>query len=322
MTTEIAPRFEFTTELASSAGGVLAGFLERLTPTTRRGYVSDLEQFRKWAGAPSQEAALDALIRVGHGNANQLIMSYHASMKEQKLRSSTINRRLSAIRSIITYVRTIGLITWSLDVKGEKVEPTDMRGPDLAEVKAMINQAGAHGNDKLARRDQAIVVLTYDLGLRRAELCGLDLGDVELEEGIPAAVWIIGKGKRERQRLTVPKSVGKVLARWIQIRGEHEGPLFHRLDGREPDPDVRLSGESVRLIMGKLGSAVKASRKVRPHGLRHTAITTALNSGRDIRDVRKFSRHATLDMVLRYDDQRQDTAGEIAGLLASQLEQD
>jgi integrase/recombinase XerC len=52
--------------------------------------------------------------------------------------------------------------------------------------------------------------------------------------------------------------------------------------------------------------------------LRHQAITAALDAGRDVRDVRKFSRHAKLETVLIYEDNRADVAGDVASLVAGE----
>jgi integrase/recombinase XerC len=87
------------------------------------------------------------------------------------------------------------------------------------------------------------------------------------------------------------------------------------------DPDVRLSGEAIRQVVDRLGKAAGVARTVRPHGLRHAAAIAALDAGKDVRDVRKFTRHATLEVVVRYDDARRDTAGEIANLLSRRREE-
>jgi integrase/recombinase XerC len=318
MSTDIAPVFKFSKTLAAATADVIEAWLRGRNEKTKRGYLSDICQFATWAKAPSSHAAVDALLRMGPGGANRVVMTYRADMVEAGLSSSTINRRLAALRSMVKVGRLIGAVTWSLDVENVKSEAKgDMRGPGLADLQLMTRAAAAMGDRKPARRDRAVLAILFDLGLRRAELCGLDLADVEVSsDGLPTAVWIIGKGHREKQRLTLPEATGRALAEWIQARGTEPGPLFQRCDGHQVVADVRLSGESIRQLVGRLGIAAGVSRTVRPHGLRHAAATTALDSGRDVRDVRKFTRHATLDMVLRYDDQRLDTAGEIAALLS------
>src|SRR5207249_3315435 len=156
------------------------------------------------------------------------------------------------------------------------------------------------------------LALLFDMGLRRAELTGIDWPrDVEAgPDGRPAALWVRGKGKSERARLSLPPPTAQALAAWLELRGDWPGPLAHRLDGTKVEPG-RLSGESIRRVVRRLGEAAGLARPLRPHGLRHSAATSALDAGRDVRDVRKFTRHRSLDMVLKYDDQRRDTFSDI-----------
>jgi integrase len=81
----------------------------------------------------------------------------------------------------------------------------------------------------------------------------------------------------------------------------------------------RLTGRAVHQIVGKIGKQAALSAEVRPHGLRHAGITRALDlySG-DVRKVQKFSRHTKLDILLQYDDNRQDPAGEVAGKVSEE----
>jgi integrase/recombinase XerC len=323
MSTEIAPLSKPLTGLAVPTEEVIEAWLRGRNAATTRGYLSDICHFAEWFKAPSAPAAVDALLRLGHGAANRVVMTYKAYLIESELSSATINRRLAALRSMVKVGRMIGVITWSLDVENVRSEPRcDMRGPGLADLQLINRAAAAMGHGKRAQRDRAILAVLFDLGLRRAELCRLDLDDVETNaNGLPAAVMVLGKGHREKVRLTVPEATGQALAAWIEARGNDPGPLFQRCDGHQVDPNVRLSGEAVRQLVDRLGTAAGTARRVRPHGLRHAAATAALDSGKDVRDVRKFTRHATLEMVLRYDDARRDTAGEIADLLSRRREE-
>ena len=302
---------------------VVDAWLRARNPNTLRGYLSDLERFREWLRAPSTAAAVEALLSTGQANANLLILNYVNAMKERGLAGATIARRLAALRSMCKVSRKIGRTNWSLDVEGPRVEARrDMRGPDLLDVRLLWRAAIGAGTDPRARRDRAILACLFDLGLRRAELCNLDRTDIEAGPepagGVfrPVAIWIRGKGRTEKERMTLPDQTAAALVEWIEARGDEPGPFFHRLDGPKPAPDVRLSGESVRRIVRRLGKAAGLPRDVRPHGLRHSAATSALDAGRDLRDVRRFTRHRSLEMVLRYDDMRRDVAGEIARDLA------
>jgi integrase/recombinase XerC len=80
----------------------------------------------------------------------------------------------------------------------------------------------------------------------------LDLADVETNaDGLPVAVLIIGKGRREKQRLTVPPETAQALSGWLEARGAEPGFLFQRCDGHTIES--RLSGEAVRLIIARIG---------------------------------------------------------------------
>jgi len=316
---------------------VVNAWLRARNSNTLRGYLSDLNTFREWLGASSTAAAVEALLSAGQAGANLMTMNYVAALVERGLAGATIARRLAALRSMCKISRKIGRTNWSLDVEGPKVEARrDMRGPDLLDVRLLWRAAIGAGTDPRARRNRAILVCLFDLGLRRAELCNLDLADVEAGpggfptvpvgarptgSGRPVAVWIRGKGRTEKERMTLPDQTAAALVEWIEARGNEPGPFFHRLDGPKPAPDVRLSGESIRRIVRRLGKSAGLPRDVRPHGLRHSAATSALDAGRDLRDVRRFTRHRSLEMVLRYDDMRRDVAGEIARDLAGRRDQ-
>jgi integrase/recombinase XerC len=298
---------------AARTADVLEAWLAGRNPRTLEGYRRDLVQFAEWLGAPSADAAVEVFLSSGQAGANRIALAYRASLIERGLASATIARRLAALRSMVKVARLIGRVAWTLDVEGLRVEPRrDMRGPDLVDVR-LLWRAAARGDGPRERRDRCVIALLFDLGLRRGELAALDWADVEPGPAGPAAVWIRGKGRSERQRLTLPVPTAAALAAWIEARGDRPGPLVHRLDGAEPG---RLSGESIRRVVRRLGMAAGLARPLRPHGLRHSAATAALDSGRDVREVRKFTRHRSLEMVLRYDDQRRDVAGEIAQDLA------
>ncbi|HZW32981.1 MAG TPA: tyrosine-type recombinase/integrase [Isosphaeraceae bacterium] len=298
---------------AARSTDVLSSWLASRNPNTLAAYRRDLEQFRAWLGAPSAEAAVERFLASGQAGANRIALAFRVSMAERGLASATIARRLAALRSMCKVARLIGRVNWSLDAEGPRVEPRrDMRGPDVVDVRLVWRAAAAAGEGPRGRRDRCVLALLFDLGLRRGELCTLDLADVEVGPAGPVAVWVRGKGRSEQERITLPEATAAALAAWIAIRGDRPGPLVHRLDGVEPDPATRLSGESVRRIIRRLGRAAGLSRPLRPHGLRHSAATAALDAGRDVREVRRFTRHRSLEMVLRYDDQRRDVAGEIA----------
>ncbi len=291
---------------------MLAAFLAGRTPHTLAAYRRDLEDFRGFVGAETVEAAARMLVGSAHGQANGLALAYRAHMVERGLQAATVNRRLAALRSLVKVANVLGFIPWTLAVESVKAQPyRDTRGPGLPTYRLMLAAAAAQHPAKAAR-DVALLRLLHDVGLRRGELVGLDMADVDMAG---ARLMILGKARSQREPVTIPPPTAAALAAWVALRGDAPGPLFASFD-RSGKGTGRLTGDAVWRIVGALGEA--AGAKVRPHGLRHLAITSALDATRgDVRKVQRFSRHRDIRVLAVYDDNRTDMGGEVAGMVAS-----
>ena len=289
---------------------LVAAFLAGRKATTLDAYRQSLEDFARFAGAASIDGAARLLLSRGHGEANRLALAYRADLLGRELAPATVNARLAALRSLVKLAGTLGLVPWRLEVPGVKARAyRDTRGPGREGVKAIVQKAGAR-IDRKGARDVALVRLLHDLGLRRAEAVALDLADVDLEGG---AVYIVGKGHNEKERFTLPDPTAAALKVWLDARGPEPGPLFVNLD--RAGKGRRLTGRSVHRIVKALGA--RAGVVARPHGLRHAAITAALDkTNGDVRAVQRFSRHADVRTLQVYDDARTDLAGEVAKAVA------
>jgi integrase/recombinase XerC len=128
-----------------------------------------------------------------------------------------------------------------------------------------------------------------------------------------------GKGRTEREPMTIPANTKQALEDWLAVRGscDPKSPLFIALDRNTHGQ--RLAGNGIyHIVRSQLGA--KAGVRARPHGLRHSGITSALDAfNGDYRKARAFSRHSSLDTVRRYDDNRADHAGQVASALDSIL---
>ncbi len=87
---------------------VVNAWLRVRNPNTLRGYLSDLNTFREWLGAPSTAAAVEALPSAGQAGANLMTMNYAAALVERGLAGATIARRLASLRSMCKVSRKIG----------------------------------------------------------------------------------------------------------------------------------------------------------------------------------------------------------------------
>lgn len=285
-------------------------FYSKYQAASLRNVRGSLADFARFLGA-EPAAVPGVLLRNGNGPANALVLRYRADLLE-RVGSGTVNRRLSAVRSLVDLARTVGAITWALDVPGVKEEKyRDTRGPGLDGVQKIMAAADRRQDHRAraAIRDRALLRLLNGMGLRRAEVVSLDLEHVDLDGN---KLSVLGKGKRDRVWLTIPPWAHEALASWIQARGDAPGALFTSI-GKAGRIGSRLTGDGVRYILATLGASVGV--QVRPHGLRHTAITALLDAGADVRDVQKFSRHADLNTLMIYDDNRADKFGKMAAII-------
>lgn len=294
------------------ADRLVGAFLAGRSPRTMAAYREDLEAFARFAGVATVEDAARNLLERPHGEANELGLLYRNHLVEAGLAPATVNRRLAALRSLVKLGRTLGIVAWCLEVSNLDAAPyRDTRGPGVEGVRKLMAAARAGRNPV---RDLCLVRLLFDLALRRAEVCNLELGDVDLEG---ARLAVLGKGRRAREPITLPPCTVSALAAWISERGADPGPLFPNDD--HASVCGRLTGSSLYKIVRKLGDA--AGIRARPHGLRHVAITRVLDlNGGNVRAAAKFSRHRDVRVLDRYDDNRTDIAGEMANLVADGVE--
>lgn len=290
---------------------LLDAFLAGRSARTQAAYQRDVQDFARFVGVADPEEAARRLVATPHGDANGLALAYRADLIGRKLAPATVNRRLSALRSLVRLGNQLGLIAWQLQVDNVRSELyRDTRGPGRTAVKAMTRVAASRGGMK-GLRDAAILRLLHDLGLRRGEVVALDLADLDTTAGTLA---VLGKGRTQKELVTVPPATLAVLTTWVARRGGAPGPLFRSLDPAGKGSG-RLTGTAVYQIVRALGDVVGVT--ARPHGFRHTAITTVLDRSKgNIRAAQKFSRHKDVRVLERYDDAREDLAGQMAERIA------
>lgn len=292
---------------------LVSSFLQGRKERTLRAYRQDLKDFQTFTGAETLNSVASLLFSRGQGNANSLGLDYKTNLLARHLSPATINRRLAALRSLTKMARILGFIPWSLEVGNLKAKAyRDTRGPGRLGVSLLLEEIHKR-QDRKAFRDRAALHLLHDLALRRQEVVSLDVEDIELISG---TVSVLGKGQTQKEILSLPEPTKAALAKWIQVRGERSGPLFVNYDRARKGE--RLTGTSLYRIVRGLGE--KVGIKVRPHGLRHTAITEACKAaqanGMGLEEVLDFSRHANVKTLMIYRDRERNIQGRLATLVA------
>lgn len=300
---------------AQPVASLVTAFLAGRNARTICAYQQDLEAFRRFLQVRTLDAAAQALLTPAPGDAHALVLAYQAHLLDRGLQATTVNRRLATLRSLVQFAGTVGRVTWALDVKNVKTQPyRDTTGPGTTAIRAMLAALQAR-RDAKAQRDRAALRLLYDLGLRRGEVVALDMADVDLTAG---RVAVLGKGRRQHDVLALPEPTQAALRAWLTVRGGHPGPVFTNFD-RARKGSGRLTGVSLYRIVRDLGAQV--GFRVRPHGLRHTAITEACKAaqahGIALEEVLDFSRHRDVKVLMIYRDRERNVQGTLAALVAA-----
>jgi integrase/recombinase XerC len=168
-----------------------------------------------------------------------------------------------------------------------------------------------------AARDIAIIRLMFDLGLRRGEVVGLDVEDVDRAG---RRLWVLGKGRTQKEARTLPAPTLEAIDRWLTARAciAHENEPALIVNAAQFKRGRRMTGQGLYHVIQDLGR--NAGIVARPHGLRHASITAALDtSNGDVRAAQAHARHANPQTTICYDDNRQDLAGTVAARLAHVL---
>ncbi len=207
---------------------------------------------------------------------------------DRKFETTTVNLRLSALRTFYHYLVRLGKVTQNpmlriCGPKNKKLLPAFVKEKDMD---ALIDDV-EFGDSFAGVRDRLIILMLYTAGLRVSELQGLLDKDVMMEEGVLKIV-----GKRNKQRL-VPfgEELREAIRHYVEVRDaiyENHGFFFLGVKGGQ------ISVRVVRYIVEKYLSIVTSQKKKSPHVLRHSFATSMLNNGADLRVIQELLGHSSL----------------------------
>lgn len=225
------------------------------------------------------------------------LRSWLASMSSAGMARSTLARRASSARAFTHWCHGRGLS--SADAGARLASPQVHRHLpivlDQGQAARLLDTAGTNADDAdpKALRDVAMLETLYATGCRVSELCGIDLGDLDLSA---QRIRVIGKGDKER---VVPfgAPAARALRAWIDVRSDLAVPghdaLFVGVRGG------RIDQRTVRNVVQRMAHLADVPA-ISPHALRHSAATHVLEGGADLRSVQELLGHASLATTQQY----------------------
>jgi integrase/recombinase XerC len=225
-----------------------------------------------------------------------VIRQWMETLMDKGHKASSVDTDLSAIRSFYRFALSRGLVKKdpARAITGPKKEKPLPQFVKESEIDDLIDGGHWDANNIKNVRARTIIILLYEMGLRRAELTGLDDRDVDF-----ATRQIKVTGKRRKQRM-VPfgEEVEKALRQYIGLRDRQpnaeKGPLF------VSDKGKRLTGAQVYSIVRQQLTGFTSLTKRSPHVLRHSYATSLLNHGADIESVRQLLGHESIETTMIY----------------------
>jgi len=264
-------------------------FRKKYSLHTINSYALDLVQFDNFCTEFFPEKNIKGIVL-----DFKIIRRWIASLAEQGLTSKTINRKLSTLRTYYNFLMREGYIKNNPVVKVVRPK-TEKKLPEfISEEKInILLDSDIFDDDFEGIRDKLIIEFLYGTGIRRAELIGIKVSDIDTDK---MTVKVIGKGNKQRiiPFLVIFKSL---INRYLELRKEQNPETNHFFitkSGKGIYPNL------VYRVVTKNISFVSSVKKRSPHTLRHSYATHLLNNGADINAVKELLGHANLSATQIY----------------------
>ena len=265
-----------------------------LSKNTVHSYENDINSFSKW----SLKYLGQPIKKLLKADVNQ----YVSFLFKQGLKSSSVNRKISTIKSFYIYLIKKKIITFSPveDVSMPKKETYLPVSMSEIEVEKLLNSPKL--NIHIERRDKAMIEMLYATGMRISELVNLKLTDIDNKRLV---VKVLGKGQKERL---------------IPYGEEAADALNSYLNDREKSniKETFLSNRGTKITRGAFWNRIKIylnrenlKTTISPHTLRHAFATHLLNRGADLRSVQILLGHSDLSTTQIYTHIAKQRLGEI-----------
>lgn len=299
---ELAKKFKERARHKETIEDFVKEFLVQfISEDTKTAYIKDLKFFFEFLRSGDVRIESPSDIESYH------FQIYRDHLLEKGLSSATINRRLVAIRSFIKWAVAAKLMTHNpLDtVKLPKVRT---ESPTVAfddeEVLRMINAPKL--NDHRGRNHRLVMILLFNLGLRRSELANIKMKDIFQDRG-HHVLTIQGKGDKTRL-IPLNDFVLDEIENYLSNLSHELTPEDYLIQTESSKKNIRpIDGSTIYRVIERYAKELGINKSVSPHSCRATVISHLLDTHHTpIRDVATFAGHSNITTTERYDKRRKN----------------
>jgi len=269
----------------------LTGYLlteRKRSPLTVSAYARDLREFCAFLERAHESQAAEvpdpALNAVAPSHVRRYIVHL---FDERHYDSRTVCRKLSSIRALYRFLKVTGVRDDdpASAIPGPSVAKRKPAPLKVDEVAKLLGTSPAGKTPERWARDNAIMELFYASGLRRAELAGIKLRNLDLAE---RTITVIGKGNKERT-VVINRTAAAAIEAYLRLRSRSADPaLFLGRGGKG------LTPKHVWRIFNEIYRMSGVSKHASPHTLRHSFATHLVENGVDLETVRELLGHESL----------------------------
>lgn len=269
----------------------LAAYLlteRKRSPLTVAAYERDLKEFAAFLSRGYEERPADSPAASLRAVRPTHVRRYIAYLFDtRKYDSRTVCRKLSSIKALYRFLKITGELPDdpAAAIPGPSVAKRKPAPLKVDEVMRLLRTSLAGHTDAMRLRDAAILELFYASGMRRAELAGVRLGNVDLSE---RTIRVTGKGNKERTVL-INHAAAEAVAAYLRVRPRSSDPaLFLGRGGKA------LTPKHVWRIFRDVYRVSGIQKHASPHTLRHSFATHLVENGVDLETVRELLGHESL----------------------------
>ena len=279
-------------------------FTNTLGKETKRAYVQAIKEF-------FDKDLCNITIEDMQAVTPEMANKYAMNLLNNGLKRTSINRKLSALHSFYKFLcrRSVGIMTYNpfdsdegcIRFKNAQKNYIAKRALVADEVKTMFDLAKMD-NSIIGVRDLLVLELLATTGMRRAEICEIKIGDIQLTQGV-YAINIVGKGNKERVIVASNEVMG-IINKYMNMRGitmkDKDEYLLVSHANRKSGSGKVSTNMIYRIVKHYAELADIDPDTISPHTLRHTFATQCIGMGTPIQDVQQLMGHASINTTELY----------------------